>query len=78
MVSEKSICKNSCYLVTCSVHMSFISFSDCGANCHKQCKDLLVLACRKLSRGASIGSSHGSLPSSPSLAPGIMTYQRLA
>ncbi|XP_068088218.1 ras guanyl-releasing protein 3 [Hyperolius riggenbachi] len=42
---------------------------DCGANCHKQCKDLLVLACRKLSRGASIGSGHGSLPSSPSLAP---------
>ncbi|XP_040206740.1 ras guanyl-releasing protein 3 isoform X2 [Rana temporaria] len=42
---------------------------DCGANCHKQCKDLLVLACRKLSRGTSIGSSHGSLPSSPSLAP---------
>ncbi|KAM4772259.1 ras guanyl-releasing protein 3 [Rhinophrynus dorsalis] len=42
---------------------------DCGANCHKQCKDLLVLACRKLSRGTSIGSNHGSLPSSPSLAP---------
>ncbi|XP_071996936.1 ras guanyl-releasing protein 3 [Engystomops pustulosus] len=42
---------------------------DCGANCHKQCKDLLVLACRKLSRAASIGSSHGSLPSSPSTTP---------
>ncbi|XP_075194263.1 ras guanyl-releasing protein 3 isoform X2 [Anomaloglossus baeobatrachus] len=42
---------------------------DCGANCHKQCKDLLVLACRKLSRAASISSGHGSLPSSPSIAP---------
>ncbi|MGH0153155.1 UNVERIFIED_CONTAM: hypothetical protein FKN15_043390 [Acipenser sinensis] len=46
---------------------------DCGVNCHKQCKELLVLACRKLSRGTSLGStspsscSHGSLPSSPSL-----------
>nr|XP_021145102.1 ras guanyl-releasing protein 3 isoform X4 [Columba livia] len=40
---------------------------DCGANCHKQCRDLLVLACRKFSRGTSVGSSHGSLPSSPSL-----------
>ncbi|XP_075720547.1 ras guanyl-releasing protein 3 isoform X1 [Rhinoderma darwinii] len=42
---------------------------DCGANCHKQCKDLLVLACRKFSRAASIGSNHGSLPNSPSIAP---------
>ncbi|XP_058880872.1 ras guanyl-releasing protein 3-like [Acipenser ruthenus] len=48
---------------------------DCGVNCHKQCKELLVLACRKLSRGTSLGStspsscSHGSLPSSPSLPP---------
>ncbi|XP_053567842.1 ras guanyl-releasing protein 3 [Bombina bombina] len=42
---------------------------DCGANCHKQCKDLLVLACRKRSRGTSVSSSHDSLPSSPSLAP---------
>ncbi|KAG8444155.1 hypothetical protein GDO86_009366, partial [Hymenochirus boettgeri] len=42
---------------------------DCGANCHKQCKDLLVLACRKLSRGTSIGTNHDSLPSSPSLTP---------
>ncbi|XP_075452739.1 ras guanyl-releasing protein 3 isoform X1 [Ascaphus truei] len=42
---------------------------DCGANCHKQCKDLLVLACRKLSRGTSLGSNNGSLPSSPSLVP---------
>ncbi|XP_077139126.1 ras guanyl-releasing protein 3 [Ranitomeya variabilis] len=41
---------------------------DCGANCHKQCKDLLVLACRKHSRAASISSSHGSLPNSPSIA----------
>ncbi|CAJ0951129.1 unnamed protein product [Ranitomeya imitator] len=41
---------------------------NCGANCHKQCKDLLVLACRKLSRAASISSSHGSLPNSPSIA----------
>ncbi|XP_027706245.1 ras guanyl-releasing protein 3 isoform X1 [Vombatus ursinus] len=42
---------------------------DCGANCHKQCKDLLVLACRKFARGPSMGSSHGSLPGSPSLPP---------
>ncbi|XP_019382844.1 PREDICTED: ras guanyl-releasing protein 3 isoform X2 [Gavialis gangeticus] len=42
---------------------------DCGANCHKQCRDLLVLACRKFSRGTSMGSNHGSLPSSPSLPP---------
>ncbi|XP_033000394.1 ras guanyl-releasing protein 3 isoform X4 [Lacerta agilis] len=40
---------------------------DCGANCHKQCRDLLVLACRKFARGMSLGSSHGSLPNSPSL-----------
>ncbi|RMC12634.1 hypothetical protein DUI87_10158 [Hirundo rustica rustica] len=44
-------------------------FTDCGANCHKQCRDLLVLACRKFSRGTSVGSNHGSLPSSPSLPP---------
>ncbi|XP_031807120.1 ras guanyl-releasing protein 3 isoform X2 [Sarcophilus harrisii] len=42
---------------------------DCGANCHKQCKDLLVLACRKFARGTSVGSGHGSLPGSPSLPP---------
>ncbi|XP_048209103.1 ras guanyl-releasing protein 3 isoform X4 [Perognathus longimembris pacificus] len=42
---------------------------DCGANCHKQCKDLLVLACRRLARAPSLGSSHGSLPGSPSLPP---------
>ncbi|XP_075781098.1 ras guanyl-releasing protein 3 isoform X2 [Pelodiscus sinensis] len=42
---------------------------DCGANCHKQCRDLLVLACRKFARGTSMGSSHGSLPNSPSLPP---------
>ncbi|XP_027706252.1 ras guanyl-releasing protein 3 isoform X2 [Vombatus ursinus] len=46
---------------------------DCGANCHKQCKDLLVLACRKFARGPSMGSSHGSLPGSPSLPPGWLT-----
>uniref|UniRef100_H3AH89 RAS guanyl releasing protein 3 n=1 Tax=Latimeria chalumnae TaxID=7897 RepID=H3AH89_LATCH len=46
---------------------------DCGVNCHKQCKDLLVLACRKFLRGTSVGStphtsfSPGSLPSSPSM-----------
>ncbi|XP_013914386.1 PREDICTED: ras guanyl-releasing protein 3 isoform X1 [Thamnophis sirtalis] len=40
---------------------------DCGANCHKQCRDLLVLACRKFARGASLNSGHGSLPNSPSL-----------
>ncbi|KAF2978193.1 hypothetical protein EK904_006758 [Melospiza melodia maxima] len=44
---------------------------DCGANCHKQCRDLLVLACRKFSRGTSVGSNHGSLPSSPSLPPDL-------
>lgn len=48
-------------------------FTDCGANCHKQCRDLLVLACRKFSRGTSVGSNHGSLPSSPSLPPGEST-----
>ncbi|XP_074845809.1 ras guanyl-releasing protein 3 isoform X1 [Carettochelys insculpta] len=42
---------------------------DCGANCHKQCRDLLVLACRKFARGNSLGSNHGSLPNSPSLPP---------
>ncbi|XP_039594262.1 ras guanyl-releasing protein 3 [Polypterus senegalus] len=48
---------------------------DCGVNCHKQCRDLLVLACRKLSRGTSLGNvsptacTHGSLPSSPSVPP---------
>ncbi|XP_077628902.1 ras guanyl-releasing protein 3 isoform X2 [Crocuta crocuta] len=42
---------------------------DCGANCHKQCKDLLVLACRRFARVPSLGSSHGSLPGSPSLPP---------
>ncbi|XP_073194537.1 ras guanyl-releasing protein 3 isoform X2 [Lepidochelys kempii] len=42
---------------------------DCGANCHKQCRDLLVLACRKFTRGTSVGSNHGSLPNSPSLPP---------
>lgn len=69
MANAIPICKTStCSLINCK---SFIYLSDCGANCHKQCKDLLVLACRKLSRGTSIGSSHGSLPSSPSLAPGI-------
>ncbi|XP_038600397.1 ras guanyl-releasing protein 3 isoform X1 [Tachyglossus aculeatus] len=40
---------------------------DCGANCHKQCKDLLVLACRKFARGISVGGTPGSLPGSPSL-----------
>ncbi|XP_060100359.1 ras guanyl-releasing protein 3 isoform X2 [Heteronotia binoei] len=40
---------------------------DCGANCHKQCRDLLVLACRKFVRGTSLRSNHGSLPNSPSL-----------
>ncbi|XP_023411040.1 ras guanyl-releasing protein 3 isoform X1 [Loxodonta africana] len=42
---------------------------DCGANCHKQCKDLLVLACRRFARVSSLGSGHGSLPGSPSLPP---------
>ncbi|XP_061084801.1 ras guanyl-releasing protein 3 [Conger conger] len=46
---------------------------DCGVNCHKQCRELLVLACRKLPRAASLGSmsasglTHSSLPSSPTL-----------
>uniref|UniRef100_A0A4W3JVR5 RAS guanyl releasing protein 3 (calcium and DAG-regulated) n=1 Tax=Callorhinchus milii TaxID=7868 RepID=A0A4W3JVR5_CALMI len=44
---------------------------DCGVNCHKQCRDLLVLACRKLRKSTSLENSsptslsHGSLPSSP-------------
>ncbi|KAG5831633.1 hypothetical protein ANANG_G00305790 [Anguilla anguilla] len=46
---------------------------DCGVNCHKQCRELLVLACRKLPRAASLGSvsasglTHSSLPNSPTL-----------
>ncbi|XP_058508420.1 ras guanyl-releasing protein 3 isoform X2 [Solea solea] len=46
---------------------------DCGVNCHKQCRELLVLACRKLLRSGSVGSvspdrlTHSSLPSSPAL-----------
>ncbi|XP_061820599.1 ras guanyl-releasing protein 3 isoform X1 [Nerophis lumbriciformis] len=46
---------------------------DCGVNCHKQCRELLVLACRKLLRSGSLGCvtpdrrTHSSLPSSPSL-----------
>ncbi|XP_036403254.1 ras guanyl-releasing protein 3 [Megalops cyprinoides] len=46
---------------------------DCGVNCHRQCRELLVLACRKLPRAASLGSvstsglTHSSLPSSPTL-----------
>ncbi|CAB1433610.1 unnamed protein product [Pleuronectes platessa] len=46
---------------------------DCGVNCHKQCRELLVLACRKLIRSGSVGSvspsrlTHSSLPSSPLL-----------
>lgn len=42
---------------------------DCGANCHKQCKDLLVLACRRFARATSVGSSPGSQPGSPSMPP---------
>ncbi|GCB62246.1 hypothetical protein scyTo_0013044, partial [Scyliorhinus torazame] len=44
---------------------------DCGVNCHKQCRDLLVSACRKLRKSTSLESTsphshtHGSLPSSP-------------
>ncbi|XP_041033464.1 ras guanyl-releasing protein 3 isoform X3 [Carcharodon carcharias] len=39
---------------------------DCGVNCHKQCKDLLVLACQKLRKSTSPPPhTHGSLPSSP-------------
>ncbi|XP_034040283.1 ras guanyl-releasing protein 3-like [Thalassophryne amazonica] len=47
---------------------------DCGVNCHKQCRELLVLACRKLVCSGSPGSisparlTHSSLPSSPALA----------
>ncbi|XP_030581122.1 ras guanyl-releasing protein 3 [Archocentrus centrarchus] len=46
---------------------------DCGVNCHKQCRELLVLACRKLIRSGSLGNvspvrpTHSSLPSSPTL-----------
>ncbi|XP_070398349.1 ras guanyl-releasing protein 3 isoform X2 [Nothobranchius furzeri] len=46
---------------------------DCGVNCHKQCRELLVLACRKLTRSGSPTSvsparlTHCSLPSSPTL-----------
>ncbi|XP_028459365.1 ras guanyl-releasing protein 3 isoform X1 [Perca flavescens] len=46
---------------------------DCGVNCHKQCRELLVLACRKLIRSSSLSSisparlTHSSLPSSPAV-----------
>ncbi|AWP14469.1 putative ras guanyl-releasing protein 3 [Scophthalmus maximus] len=46
---------------------------DCGVNCHKQCRELVVLACRKLIRSGSVGSAsparltHSSLPSSPAM-----------
>ncbi|CAB1343590.1 unnamed protein product [Coregonus sp. 'balchen'] len=46
---------------------------DCGVNCHKQCRELLVLACRKLPRSTSLrsvspgGLTHSSLPSSPAM-----------
>uniref|UniRef100_A0A8C8CW20 RAS guanyl releasing protein 3 (calcium and DAG-regulated) n=1 Tax=Oncorhynchus tshawytscha TaxID=74940 RepID=A0A8C8CW20_ONCTS len=46
---------------------------DCGVNCHKQCRELLVLACRKLPRSTSLrsvspgGLTHSSLPSSPTM-----------
>ncbi|GAA6221197.1 ras guanyl-releasing protein 3 [Lates japonicus] len=46
---------------------------DCGVNCHKQCRELLVLACRKLIHSGSVGNvsparlTHSSLPSSPAL-----------
>ncbi|KAG2467024.1 NVL protein, partial [Polypterus senegalus] len=59
----------------CSVINLLVCNADCGVNCHKQCRDLLVLACRKLSRGTSLGNvsptacTHGSLPSSPSVPP---------
>ncbi|KTG39573.1 hypothetical protein cypCar_00005699, partial [Cyprinus carpio] len=45
----------------------------CGVNCHKQCRELLVLACRRLPRSTSLGNvspgvlTHSSLPSSPNL-----------
>lgn len=51
----------------------YIYFADCGINCHKQCRELLVLACRKLICSGSLGSvsparlTHSSLPSSPAL-----------
>ncbi|XP_038124010.1 ras guanyl-releasing protein 3 isoform X2 [Cyprinodon tularosa] len=46
---------------------------DCGVNCHKQCRELLVLACRKQTRTCSLSSdaparlTHSSLPNSPTL-----------
>uniref|UniRef100_A0A3B5AEJ3 RAS guanyl releasing protein 3 n=1 Tax=Stegastes partitus TaxID=144197 RepID=A0A3B5AEJ3_9TELE len=40
---------------------------DCGVNCHKQCRELLVLACRKLIRLSPARLTHSSLPSSPAL-----------
>ncbi|KAK3538287.1 hypothetical protein QTP70_034769 [Hemibagrus guttatus] len=43
----------------------------CGVNCHKQCRELLVLACRRLPHSTSLCSvspgAHSSLPSSPTL-----------
>ncbi|KAM8860158.1 ras guanyl-releasing protein 3 isoform 3-T5 [Spinachia spinachia] len=41
---------------------------DCGVNCHKQCRELLVLACRKLICYVSPARlTHSSLPSSPAM-----------
>ncbi|KAK7880853.1 hypothetical protein WMY93_032514 [Mugilogobius chulae] len=44
---------------------------DCGVNVHRQCRDLLVLACRKLIRSRSMiqvsTTNHSSVPSSPAL-----------
>ncbi|XP_033836043.2 ras guanyl-releasing protein 3 [Periophthalmus magnuspinnatus] len=43
---------------------------DCGVNVHRQCRDLLVLACRKLLRSRSmvqVSTCHSSVPCSPAL-----------
>lgn len=28
-------------------HVKFVLFTDCGMNCHKQCKDLVVIECKR-------------------------------
>uniref|UniRef100_A0A8C6UQ88 RAS guanyl releasing protein 3 (calcium and DAG-regulated) n=1 Tax=Neogobius melanostomus TaxID=47308 RepID=A0A8C6UQ88_9GOBI len=58
----------------CSCPVSWVSLrrfcvSDCGVNVHRQCRDLLVLSCRKLLRSRSMihvsSTNHSSVPSSP-------------
>lgn len=50
---------------------------DCGVNVHRQCRDLLVLSCRKLLRSRSMiqvsSTNHSSVPSSPAPSSPALT-----